>query len=104
MSIFTTEKPRRFERQSRFSNERKEYLESRKRAIMREEGLLPAEEMKAEELIRGKFIEGTTHLRKLKEKEAEDGSDKNKRWVKMAVWLIVLVVLIVWLVRSAYNI
>lgn len=105
MSIFTTEKPRRFERQSRFSNERKEYIESRKRAILREEGMLPVEEMNAEEMIRGKFVQGTTHLRRLKEKEEEEGvTDRSKRWVKIAVWLIVMVVLFGWLVRSWLNI
>ena len=103
MSIFTTEKPRRFERVSRFNNERKEYIESRKRMIMRQEGLLPMEDMKAEELLRGKFVEGTTHLKRRKEKDEESGPGaKNKRLVKMLVWLIVLVVLLHWLVKSVY--
>ncbi|MBQ0056624.1 MAG: hypothetical protein KBT20_03105 [Bacteroidales bacterium] len=105
MSIFTVEKPRRFQRENRFSNERKEYLEARRRIILHEEGILPTEELKAEEIIRGKFIEGTTHLRRRKEREEEEGTrDKSKRWVKMGVWLIVMVVLFVWLFRSIYNI
>ena len=55
-SIFSVQKPKHFERQPRFGNERKEYIEQRKRQIMREEGLLPMEKDHAEELIRGKFF------------------------------------------------
>lgn len=103
MSIFTTSKPKRFERTPRYSNERKEYLEQRKRQIMREEGLLPIEEMKAEEIIRGKFFESTTHVRRRREKEEEEGPNyRSKRIVKMLVWLIVMVVLFHWLFKSVY--
>ncbi len=70
---------------------------------MREEGLLPMEDMKAEELLRGKFVEGTTHLRRRKEKDEDAGPGaKSKRVVKMLVWLIVLVVLLHWLIKSVY--
>lgn len=103
MSIFTTEKPKRFERIPRYSNERKEYLEKRKRQIMQEQGLLPVEEMKAEEMLRGKFFESTEHVRRRREKEADEGPNyRSKRIVRMLVWLIVLVVLLHWLVKSVY--
>ena len=103
MSIFTTEKPRHFERTPHFNNERREYLEQRKRQIMREEGLLPVEEMNAEELLRGKFIESTTHVRRRREKEEDEGPNyRSKRLVKIIVWLIVLVVLFHWLIKSVY--
>ena len=103
MSIFTVEKPKRFERQPRFGNERKEYLEQRKRQIMREEGLLPMEQDHAEELIRGKFFESTSHVRRRQEKEADEGPNyRSKRLVRMLVWLIVLVVLLHWLIKTVY--
>ena len=103
MSIFTVQKPKRFERTPRYSNERKEYIEQRKRQIMRENGMLPVEEMNAEELIRGKFIEGTTHVRRRREKEEEEGSNyRTKRLVKMLVWLIVLVMLLQWLIKEVF--
>ena len=103
MSIFTVDKPKRFERKPRFVNERKEYIEERKRKILREEGILPTEDMKAEELIRGKFFDSTTHLRRRREKEQEEGPNyRSKRLVKLLVWLIVLVVLLHWLIKSVY--
>ncbi|MBP5716086.1 MAG: hypothetical protein J6W69_03115 [Bacteroidales bacterium] len=103
MSIFSVEKPKRFERKPYFGNERKEYLEKRKRQIMREEGLLPPEELKAEEMLRGKFFEGTTHVRRRREKEADEGPNyRTKRLVKMLVWLIVLVMLLHWLLNEVY--
>lgn len=102
MSIFTVEKPRRFERRNYFNNERKEYLEKRKRAIMREEGLLPDEELRAEELLRGKFVQGTTHLKRRLENDAEDDDAKSKRWVKLALWVILLTVLFYVLAKNVY--
>ena len=103
MSIFTTEKPKRFERKPRFSNERAEYLERRKRQIMQEEGLLPLEEMKAEELLRGKFFEATTHVQRRREKEADEGPGyRTRRLIKMLVWLILLIVVFHWLIKSVY--
>lgn len=70
---------------------------------MREEGLLPLEEMKAEELIRGKFFESTTHVRRRREKEEDEGPNyRSKRIVKMLVWLILMVVLFHWLFKSVY--
>lgn len=103
MSIFTVEKPRRFDRKPYFNNERKEYLEKRKRAIMRQEGLLPMEELTGEELIRGKFVQGTTHLRRRMEQDAEEPDAKQKRWSKLMLWIIILVVLFVWLIREVYS-
>lgn len=103
MSIFTVQKPKRFERTPRYSNERKEYLEKRKRQIMYEEGLLPVEEMKAEEMIRGKFIDSTTHVRRRREKEEDEGPNyRSKRIIKMLVWLILMIVLFHWLFKSVY--
>ena len=87
---FTVNKPRKFHRESYFHDERKERLEPRVRKVKREMGLLPDEEYKPEETIRGSFAMGTTHLRRRLESDEEKGIDKNKRYVKLAVWCIVL--------------
>jgi len=103
MSIFTVEKPRRFERRNYYNNERKEYLEARKRAIMREEGMLPTEELSGEELIRGKFVQGTTHLRRRMEQDGDDKNAKQSRFSKLMLWLIILIVFFGWLLRQVYH-
>lgn len=103
MSIFTVEKPKRFERRPYFNNERKEYLEKRKRAIMREEGLLPTEELTGEELVRGKFIQGTSHLKRRLERDEGERDAKQKRLVKLVLWLIILTVFFGWLLREVYK-
>jgi len=103
MSIFTVEKPRRFERKPYFSNERKEYLEKRRRIVLQEEGLLPMSELSGEDLIKGKFLEGTTHLKRRMEQDADETNPKQKRLQKLLLWSIILIVLFVWLVREVYT-
>lgn len=95
-TIFTTAKPKRFEHKSPFAaNERKQWLEARVRKVKREMGELPDEEIRAEEVIRGTFIEGTRHLKRRKEKEADDGSTAANRYVKLGV-AIVLLIIVFW--------
>lgn len=89
-SIFSTNKPRRFERQSYFSDERKDRLDARVRKVKREMGMLTDEEYKPEETIRGSFANGTSHLRRRMDSDELNGTDKSKRYVKLAVWLILL--------------
>ncbi len=98
-TIFTTQKPRRFERKNYFGNERKEWLEARVRKVKREMGELPDEEWKAEESIRGTFIEGTRHLKRRKERDEEEGTGKNNRYVKLGVALILLCVVFYYLIK-----
>lgn len=98
-TIFTTQKPRRFERKNYFGNERKEWLEARVRKVKREMGELPDEEWKAEESIRGTFIEGTRHLKRRKEREEEEGESKNNRYVKLGVALILLCIVFYYLIK-----
>lgn len=98
-TIFTTQKPRRFERKNYFGNERKEWLEARIRKVKREMGELPDEEWKAEETIRGTFIEGTRHLKRRKERDEEEGTGKNNRYVKLGVALILLIIVFYYLIK-----
>lgn len=96
MSIFSTRKPRRFERQPYFSNPRRDALEARIRKVKRELGQLGEEDFNAEESIRGSFVGQTTHLRRRKE---SDGGGKSNRNVKILVWLIVLAVVFWFLLK-----
>lgn len=98
-TIFSTQKPRRFERKNYFGNERKEWLEARVRKVKREMGELPDEEWRAEESIRGTFIEGTRHLKRRKERDEEEGTGKNNRYVKLGVALILLCIVFYYLVK-----
>lgn len=59
-------KPRRFNHQYIYVDERKEKLAKMKENAQRELGMLPPKEFSPED-IRGKFVEGTTHLKRRKE-------------------------------------
>ena len=56
-------KPRGFNHQYIYVNERKEKLEKMEEKAKRELGMLPDKEFSPED-IRGKFVEGTTHLKR----------------------------------------
>ena len=58
-------KPRCFNHQYIYVNERKEKLEKMEEKAKRELGMLPDKEFSPED-IRGKFVEGTTHLKRRK--------------------------------------
>ena len=59
-------KPRRFNHQYIYYDERKEKLDKRVEDNKRELGMLPEKEFKPED-IKGKFVEGTKHLKRRKE-------------------------------------
>lgn len=67
MGLFKSEKPRAFSHQYIYVNERKEKLSKIEENAKRDLGMLPPKEMTAEERIRGKFVEGTKHLKRRKE-------------------------------------
>lgn len=95
-TIFTTSKPKKFQHHSYLqANERKQWLEARVRKVKREMGELPDEELRAEEVIRGTFIEGTKHLKRRKEKEEDEGTRSGDRYVKLGV-AIVLLLIVFW--------
>ena len=58
-------KPRGFNHQYIYVNERKEKLDKMEEKAKRELGMLPEKEFSPED-IRGKFVEGTTHLKRRK--------------------------------------
>lgn len=67
MGLFNTNirKPRRFNHQYIYVDERKEKLAKMEEKAKRDLGMLPEKEFSPED-IRGKFIEGTTHLKRRK--------------------------------------
>ena len=67
MGIFKSEKPRAFSHQYIYVDERKERLAKMEENAKRDLGMLPPKERTAEERIRGKFVEGTKHLKRRKE-------------------------------------
>ncbi|MBR6539149.1 MAG: hypothetical protein IKT76_04760 [Bacteroides sp.] len=66
MGMFTMRKPRGFQHSYIYVNERKEKLDKMTENAKRELGMIPEKEFSPED-IRGKFVEGTTHLRRRKE-------------------------------------
>ena len=67
MGMFKSEKPRAYSHQYIYVNERKEKLNKIEENAKRDLGILPPQESKAEERIRGKFVESTKHLKRRKE-------------------------------------
>ena len=66
MGMFKMEKPRRFNHQYIYVDERKEKFKKMVENAMRDLGMLRPKEFSPED-IRGKFIEGTKHLKRRKE-------------------------------------
>ena len=67
MGMFKSQKPRPFSHQYIYVGERKERLSKIEENAKRDLGMLPPEESTYEERIRGKFVEGTKHLKRRKE-------------------------------------
>ena len=67
MGFFAQRKPRGFQHQWIYVDERKEKLQKIEEKAKRDLGMLPEKELTAEERIRGKFVEGTKHLKRRKE-------------------------------------
>ena len=66
MGMFSVREPRRIEHKYIYYDERKERLAKIEERARRELGMLPEEEYNPEN-IRGKFVEGTKHLKRRKE-------------------------------------
>lgn len=71
MGIFNQRKPRGFNHQYIYVDERKERLKAMEERAKRELGLIPQEKLTTEERIRGKFVEQTSHLKKKQGKETQ---------------------------------
>ena len=63
MGMFSVREPRRIEHKYIYYDERKERLAKIEERAKRELGMLPEEEYNPEN-IRGKFVEGTAHLKR----------------------------------------
>ena len=83
--MFTMRKPRGFNHQYIYVDERKEKLAKMGENAKRELGMLPEKEFSPED-IRGKFIEGTTHLKRRKE--------SGRKPVHLGVILVIIALLI----------
>jgi|SRR5574344_2116749 uncharacterized membrane protein len=94
MGMFNIREPRRFEHKYIYYDERKEKLEKIEEKAKRELGMLPEEPFKPED-IRGKFVEGTKHLKKLKESGGSRLSTK-----VVIISLIVLILLLHYLITG----
>lgn len=93
MGFFNQRKPRRFNHQYIYVDERRERLQAMEERAKRELGLIPEPEKTAEERIRGRFVEQTSHLKRQQEK---GGASSSK-------WLIIIAVLLVGLLFALLN-
>lgn len=85
MGMFAMRKPRRFNHSYIYVDERKEKLAKMEENAKRDLGMLPEKEFSPED-IRGKFIEGTTHLKRRKE--------SGRKPMHLGIILVVMAVLI----------
>ena len=93
MGFFKQRKPRGFNHQYIYVDERGERLKEMEERAKRELGLIPQAEKTAEERIRGKFVDQTTHLKRQQER---GGASSSK-------WLIIIAVLLVALIYALLN-
>ena len=83
--MFAMRKPRGFNHSYIYVDERKEKLAKMEENAKRDLGMLPEKEFSPED-IRGKFIEGTTHLKRRKE--------SGRKPMHLGIILVVMAVLI----------
>lgn len=93
MNFFRMNKPRGFQHQYIYYDERKEKLAKIEENAKRELGMLPPKEFSPED-IRGKFVGATKHLKRRKE--------SGKKPVSYGV-LIMFIVLLILLMRFLYS-
>lgn len=85
MGMFKTKKPRGFNHQYIYYDERKEKLAKLEESAKRDLGMLPEKEFNPED-IRGKIVEQTTHVKRRKE--------SGRKPVHIGVILIIIALLI----------
>lgn len=93
MNFFRMNKPRGYQHQYIYYDERKEKLAKIEENAKRDLGMLPPKEFTPED-IRGKFVEATKHLKRRKE--------SGKKPVSYGV-LILFIVLLLFLMRFLYT-
>ncbi len=94
MGLFTMQKPRRFNHQYIYVDERKEKLKKMEEDAKRDLGMIPPKEFKPED-IRGTFVEGTTYLKRRQE--------SGKKLFHSAGALIAVIVLLFFLWYALAN-
>ena len=85
MGMFAIRKPRGYKHRYKYVDERKEKLAKMEENAKRDLGMLPEKEFSPEDL-RGKFLEGTTHLKRRKE--------SGRKPMHLGIILVVMAVLI----------
>lgn len=97
MGMFTMRKPRRFRHEYIYVDERKEKLQKIEETAKRELGMLPPKEFNPED-IRGKFVEGTTYLKRRKE-----SGRKPLSYGVMFVAIVVLLYILHYLITGEFT-
>lgn len=93
MGFFKQRKPRGFNHQYIYVDERKERLKQIEERAKRELGMIPEAEKTIEERIRGKFVEQTSHLKRQQEKGKPSSSK----------WLVIIAALLIALLYALLN-
>ena len=94
MGMFKMDKPRAFNHQYIYVDERKEKLQKMEENAKRELGMIPPKEFTPED-IRGSFVEGTKHLKRRKE-----SGRKPLSYPVLFVAIVVLIFVLHWLVTG----
>ena len=87
MGIFSQRSPRGFQHQYIYVDERKEKLQEIEERAKRELGMTAPKELTAEERLRGKIVEQTTHLKRRK----ENGSAITTKRILLILALLVVI-------------
>ncbi len=90
-SFYKVRRPRQFEHKPIYWDPRKEDLEKRTQRVKRELGIEEIDENYKPD-IKGKFVEGTSHLKKSQMK-GDDIRNRKYKNIRLAVILVVLIVL-----------
>lgn len=98
MGMFSIRKPRGFNHQYIYVDERKEKLQKMEEDAKRDLGILPPKEFNPEN-IRGAFVNGTTHLKKRKERGKTPLS-----YGKIVVAIIILLFILHYLVTGEWSV
>ena len=97
MGMFKMRKPRGFRHEYIYVDERKEKLQKIEETAKRELGMLPPKEFNPED-IRGKFVEGTTYLKRRKE-----SGRKPLSYGVMFVAIVVLLYILHYLITGEFT-
>ena len=92
-SFYNMPKPRQFDHQPIYYDPRKEALQKRIHKVKRELGVEAPDYEQFKEEIRGSFIEGTTHLKRSRERGI-DMRDRTSRSMRLLLILAVLIFLL----------